>query len=174
MAVRMRLQRFGKKGKPFYHIVVADGRAPRDGRVIEKLGTYNPLPNPAEIQIDMDRAIYWLNVGAQPSDTVKALLSYKGVLLKRHLLRGVEKGALTAEQAEAKFQEWSAEKEAKIKAKITSKEAFQRDHLKSKLEAERKIAEERARQIAKKRSTETLNEELSNSEEAEISPSTEE
>ncbi|KUK57119.1 MAG: 30S ribosomal protein S16, partial [Bacteroidetes bacterium 38_7] len=87
----MRLQRFGKKGQPFYHIVVADGRAPRDGRFIEKLGTYNPLTNPADIRIDMDRAIYWLNVGAQPTDTVKALLSYKGVLLRRHLLRGVEK-----------------------------------------------------------------------------------
>ncbi|GAB6279547.1 MAG: 30S ribosomal protein S16 [Lentimicrobium sp.] len=170
MAVRMRLQRFGKKGQPFYHIVVADGRAPRDGRFIEKLGTYNPLTNPADIKIDMDRAIYWLNVGAQPTDTVKALLSYKGVLLRRHLLRGVEKGALTSEQAEAKFQEWMEAKETRIKAKISQKVNLRREHLKNQQEAERKIAEERAQQIAKKRSANAPSIEAPHSEETENLP----
>ena len=151
MAVRMRLQRFGKKGQPFYHIVVADGRAPRDGRFIEKLGYYNPLPNPADIEINMDRAIYWLNVGAQPTDTVKSLLSFKGVLLKRHLLKGVEKGAITLEQAEEKFNVWLQEKEARIRAKLTDAEKARRDALKTKLDQERKIAENRAAEIAKKR-----------------------
>ncbi len=165
----MRLQRFGKKGQPFYHIVVADGRAPRDGRFIEKLGTYNPLPNPADIKIDMDRAIYWLNVGAQPTDTVKALLSYKGVLLRRHLLRGIEKGALTSEQAEAKFQEWMEAKEARIKAKISQKENLRREHLKNQQESERKIAEERAQQIAKKRSVNAPSDEAPHSEKTENS-----
>ncbi|MGC8864326.1 MAG: 30S ribosomal protein S16 [Bacteroidales bacterium] len=151
MAVRMRLQRFGKKGQPFYHIVVADGRAPRDGRFIEKLGYYNPRPNPADIEINMDRAIYWLNVGAQPTDTVKSLLSYKGVLLKRHLLKGVEKGAITLEQAEEKFNAWLQEKEARISAKLSDAERARRDAMKARQEQERKIAEARAAEIAKKR-----------------------
>jgi small subunit ribosomal protein S16 len=91
MPARIRLQRFGKKGKPFYHIVIADGRAPRDGRFIEKIGTYNPITNPAEINIDFDKAVTWLQNGAQPSDTVRAILSYKGVLFKAHLQKGVKK-----------------------------------------------------------------------------------
>jgi small subunit ribosomal protein S16 len=151
MAVRMRLQRFGKKAQPFYHIVVADGRAPRDGRFIEKLGYYNPIPNPADIEINIDRAIYWLNVGAQPTDTVKSLLSFKGVLLKRHLLKGVEKGAITMEQAEAKFNAWLEEKEARIRAKLSDAEKARRDAIKARLEQEKKVAEARAAEIAKKR-----------------------
>ncbi len=114
MAVRIRLQRMGRKKRPFYHIVVADSRAPRDGRFIEKLGTYNPMTKPATIELDRDRAYEWLMKGAQPSDTARAILRFKGVLYKKHLMRGVQKGALTEEQAEKMLQEWIEAKEAKI------------------------------------------------------------
>ena len=120
MATKIRLARHGKKGKPFYHIVTADSRAKRDGRYIERIGSYNPNTNPATIEIDFDRALYWVGVGAQPTDTVRAMLSYRGVLYKNHLLIGVKKGALTAEQAEEKFSKWLAEKESKIESKISS------------------------------------------------------
>jgi small subunit ribosomal protein S16 len=154
MPARIRLQRFGKKGKPFYHIVIADGRAPRDGRFIEKIGTYNPIANPAEINIDFDKAVTWLQDGAQPSDTVRAILSYKGVLYKAHLQKGVNKGAMTPEQAEAKFQVWMKEKEAKIEAKRKSLEEGKRGNLKKQLEAEAKVKEARAADLAKKRAAE--------------------
>src|SRR5512138_1624905 len=98
MPTKIRLQRKGKKGQPFYHIVIADGRAPRDGRFIEKIGVYNPLTKPAEIEIQFEKALDWMQKGAQPTDTVRAILSYKGILYKFHLLKGVQKGALTAEQ----------------------------------------------------------------------------
>ena len=114
MPTKIRLQRHGKKGQAFYHIVIADGRAPRDGRNIEKIGTYNPVAKPAEIVLDFERALYWVQVGAQPTDTVRSLLSYKGVIYKNHLLKGVTKGALTAEQAELKFEEWLEAKQSKI------------------------------------------------------------
>ncbi|GIV26828.1 MAG: 30S ribosomal protein S16 [Bacteroidia bacterium] len=117
MATRMRLQRHGKKNYAFFHIVVADSRAPRDGKFIEKLGYYNPNTNPATIELNFDRALHWLNVGAQPTETVRRILSYKGVLLKKHLLEGVKKGALTEEQAEKKFQDWLQQKLAKIESK---------------------------------------------------------
>ena len=117
MATRIRLQRHGKKGKAFFHLVAADSRAKRDGKFIEKLGTYNPNTNPATININFDRTLNWVQVGAELSDTARALLSYKGVLYKNHLLNGVKKGALTAEQVETKFAEWVAEKEAKITGK---------------------------------------------------------
>ena len=113
MATKIRLQRHGKKGKPFYHVVIADSRAKRDGRFIEKIGLYNPNTKPAEININFDSALGWLQKGAIPTDTVRAILSYKGVLLKKHLLDGVKKGALTEEQAENKFQNWIKEKEEK-------------------------------------------------------------
>ena len=106
MPARIRLQRHGKKNQPFYHIVVADGRAPRDGKFIEKLGTYNPMTNPATIVLNEERACQWLKNGASPSDTVRRILSYKGVLLRRHLQIGVEKGAITQEVADARFTEW--------------------------------------------------------------------
>ena len=118
MAVKMRLQRKGRRKRPFYHIVVADGRAPRDGRFIERLGSYNPMTKPATIEIDRDKAFDWLQKGAQPTDTVRAILRFKGVYYKRHLMRGVAKGALTEEQAEAKYQEWVEAKEAKIAARF--------------------------------------------------------
>ena len=117
MAVKIRLQRHGKKGKPFYWIVAADTRSKRDGRFLEKLGTYNPNSNPAQIELNVQSALQWLQNGAQPTDTARAILSHQGVLLKKHLSVGVSKGALTEEQAEEKFQAWTAEKQAKIEAK---------------------------------------------------------
>jgi small subunit ribosomal protein S16 len=117
MATRIRLQRHGKKGKAFFHIVAADSRAKRDGKFIEKLGTYNPNTNPATIDINFDSTLKWVQTGAEMSDTARAILSYKGVLYKNHLLNGVKKGALTAEQVEVKFNAWLAEKDAKISGK---------------------------------------------------------
>ena len=117
MPVKIRLQRHGKKGKPFYWIVAADSRAKRDGRYLEKLGTYNPNINPAEINLNIDSSVKWLQNGAQPTDTARAILSYKGALLKNHLAGGVRKGALTEEQAEEKFNAWLEEKASKIQAK---------------------------------------------------------
>ena len=117
MPVKLRLQRHGKKGKPFYWIVAADSRSKRDGRFLEKLGTYNPNTNPAQIELNVDGAVQWLEKGAQPTDTTRAILSHEGVLLKKHLAGGVKKGALTEEQAEEKFQAWVTEKQAKIDAK---------------------------------------------------------
>ena len=117
MATRIRLQRHGKKGKAFFHIVAADSRAKRDGKFIEKLGTYNPNTNPATIDINFDSTLKWVQTGAEMTDTARAILSYKGVLYKNHLLNGVKKGALTAEQVEVKFNAWLAEKDAKISGK---------------------------------------------------------
>ncbi|MDP3312137.1 30S ribosomal protein S16 [Lutibacter sp.] len=117
MPVKIRLQRHGKKGKPFFWIVAADARATRDGKYLEKLGTYNPNTNPATIDLDVDGSVKWLQNGAQPTDTAKAILSYKGVMLKNHLAGGVRKGALTEEQAQEKFQAWLDEKAGKISAK---------------------------------------------------------
>ena len=144
MPVKIRLQRHGKKGKPFYWIVAADARAKRDGKFLEKLGTYNPNTNPATVNINVDGSVQWLNNGAQPTDTARAILSYKGVMLKHHLLGGVRKGALTEEQAEEKFNAWVTEKEASIQAKkdgLTKAEA----NAKAKaLEAEKEFSDKRA------------------------------
>jgi small subunit ribosomal protein S16 len=117
MAVKIRLQRHGKKDAAFFHLVVADGRAPRDGKFIEKLGTYNPNSNPATIDIDFDSTLSWLMKGAQPTDTCRAILSYKGIMMKKHLLEGVKKGALTEDQMNQKFTKWQSEKEGKILGK---------------------------------------------------------
>ena len=117
MPVKIRLQRHGKKGKPFYWIIAADSRSPRDGRYLDKIGIYNPNTNPATIELDVDGAVKWLQNGAQPTDTARAILSYKGALLKNHLVGGVRKGALSEEQAEAKFQSWLDEKEGTVSAK---------------------------------------------------------
>lgn len=129
MPVKIRLQRHGKKGKPFYWIVAADSRSKRDGKFLEKLGTYNPNTNPATIHLDVDGSVKWLHNGAQPTDTARAILSYKGVMMKKHLLGGVAKGAFSEEEAEKRFAAWLEEKESKIQAK--------RDGL-SKAEAEAK------------------------------------
>lgn len=154
MATRMRLQRHGRKGRPFYHIVIADGRAPRDGKFIEKIGTYNPISNPAEIVLDFDKALSWLQKGAQPSDTVNAILRFKGVLLKNHLQKGILKGALTQEQADAKFNAWVKEREARNVSKKSNIEQKQRDARKSVLEAEKKVSEARLAKIQEKKMAE--------------------
>ena len=143
MPVKIRLQRHGKKGKPFYWIVAADARSKRDGRYLEKLGTYNPNVNPAAIDLDVDGAVKWLQNGAQPTDTAKAILSYKGAMLKNHLVGGIRKGALTEEQAEEKFEAWVEEKEAKITAKEEILAKTKADSKAKVLETEAKINEER-------------------------------
>ena len=117
MPVKIRLQRHGKKGKPFYWIVAADARAKRDGKYLEKLGTYNPNTNPAQINLDVDGSVQWLQNGAQPTDTARAILSYKGVMMKNHLAGGVRKGALTQEQADAKYNAWLEGKGNAVEAK---------------------------------------------------------
>ena len=150
MATKIRLQRHGKKGKPFYYIVVADARAPRDGRFIERLGSYNPNNNPATIDINFDKTLEWVNTGAQPTDTCRAILSYKGVLYKKHLEGGVKKGALTEEQAAAKFAEWTEQKEGKITGKKTSLVNAKDEARKAALAAEAKKKEEKAAAIAAK------------------------
>lgn len=150
MPTKMRLQRYGKKGAPFYHIVIADGRAPRDGRFIEKIGTYNPLTRPADIQIDFDRALYWFQAGASPTETVKAILMYKGVVYKNHLLKGVKKGALTLDQAEAKFQEWLMQKESNIKNQRREIEQLGKKETEKRLAAESKVNEAKAAEVARK------------------------
>jgi len=150
MPTKIRLQRKGKKGQPFYHIVIADGRAPREGRFIEKIGTYNPLTRPADIDIDFDKAISWLQTGAQPTDTVKAILAYKGVIYKNHLLKGVKKGALSAEQAEEKFSAWIKEKEEKISRKANEFVLSKKEASKKRLAVETEVNEAKAKAIAKK------------------------
>ena len=150
MPTKIRLQRRGKKGRPFFHIVIADSRAPRDGRFVEKIGTYNPLTFPASIDLDFDRALYWYQTGAQPTETVRAILSYKGILYKSHLLKGIEKGALTTEQAENKFQLWLNEKNEKINAKVSEKKQAQRDRARSRYDYESKIKDSRREAIAKR------------------------
>lgn len=173
MPAKIRLQRHGKKGRPFYHIVIADGRAPRNGRFIEKIGTYNPITNPAEINLDFDKALTWLQNGAQPTDTVKAILSYKGILYKNHLLKGVTKGALTEEQAEVKFQIWLKEKADKVDAKKKGLSESERLERKAALEAEAKVNEARSVELAKKRAAELKAEANEAAEEAAAEEATE-
>ena len=150
MPVKIRLQRHGKKAQAFFHVVVADGRAPRDGKFIEKIGTYNPTTNPATIDLEFDKAINWLQKGAQPTNTCRAILSYKGVIYKNHLLNGAKKGALTAEQVEAKFEKWLNEKSSKIEGKKSSLVTAKADYYKKKMEEEAKAKENKAAKIAAK------------------------
>ncbi|MCK9204889.1 MAG: 30S ribosomal protein S16 [Bacteroidales bacterium] len=150
MPTKIRLQRRGKKGQAFYHIVIADGRAPRDGKFIEQIGIYNPIAIPAEIELDFDKALDWLKKGAQPTDTVKAILSFKGVLYKNHLLKGVQKGAMTPEQAEMKFNAWKEEKQLKLSGLKKELELSLKDARKKALEEEKKVNEAKAEAIAKK------------------------
>jgi small subunit ribosomal protein S16 len=152
MAVKIRLQRFGKKGQPFYHIVIADARAARDGKFIEKIGTYNPVTVPATIELNLDSACKWLKNGAQPTDTARAILSYKGAMIKRHLQIGVEKGAITQEVADAKFNAWLTEKENRISAKNEEKRNSKKSDAKKAIAAEMEFNAKRAEAIAKKRS----------------------
>ena len=150
MATKIRLQRHGKKGKAFYHIIAADSRAPRDGRFIEKLGTYNPNTDPAIIELNFDKTLGWIQVGAEMSDTARAILSYKGVLYKNHLIKGIKKGALTEEQVEDKFSKWLEEKDGKVSAKKDGLAKAADKSLAEKLKAESEISEARVKEIQAK------------------------
>ncbi len=143
MPVKIRLQRHGKKGKPFYWVVAADARAKRDGRYLEKIGTYNPNTNPATVDINVETAVKWLENGAQPTDTARTLLSYRGALLKHHLNGGVRKGAHTQEEADAKFDAWLENKESQIQAKIDGLSKTEAAARKSALDAEKAVNEKR-------------------------------
>ncbi|MBR9913349.1 MAG: 30S ribosomal protein S16 [Algicola sp.] len=143
MPVKIRLQRHGKKGKPYYWIVAADARAKRDGKYLEKLGAYNPNTNPATVELNVDGAVQWLQNGAQPTDTARAILSYKGAMLKNHLAGGVKKGALTEEQAESKFNAWLEEKAAKVQAKADGLSEAQAKAKAEALAAEKAVNEAR-------------------------------
>lgn len=148
MAVKIRLQRHGKKDAAFFHVVVADGRAPRDGKFIEKLGVYNPTTNPATIDINFESTLKWLMDGAQPTDTCRAILSYKGVMLKKHLLEGVKKGALTEAQVEQKFSKWLEEKGSKIAGKTNNLKSAQDKKMADRMKAEAAVKDARAAKIA--------------------------
>lgn len=151
MAVKIRLARHGKKAFAFYHIVVADSRAPRDGKFIEKLGTYNPNTNPATIDLDFEKALSWLMKGAQPTDTARAILSYKGVMYKKHLLGGVAKGAFSESDAEAKFNKWMGEKSGKVSAKEQKIASDKKAADKARTTAEAAVNEARIAAIAEKK-----------------------
>lgn len=150
MAVKIRLARRGRKKMAIYDVVVANSTAPRDGRYIEKIGIYNPTSNPAHIELNEEKAFQWIMKGAQPTDTVRAMLSYRGVLLKKHLQLGVIKGAITQEQADARFEEWKKAKDAKIETKKGSLQQQKEAEAKARREAETKVKEARAEAIRKK------------------------
>ena len=150
MATKIRLQRHGKKGRPFYHLVVADSRAPRDGKFIDRIGSYNPNTNPATIILDFDKALDWVNKGAQPTDTARAILSYKGVLYKKHLQGGLKKGAFDEAALEEKFAAWTASNEAKISGKKDGLANTKEEAKKAALIAEAAKKEAKAAAIAAK------------------------
>ena len=150
MSVKIRLARKGRKKQAFYHVVVADSRSPRDGRFIEKIGVYNPLTDPATIDINFEKALGWLQNGAQPTDTCRAILKYKGVMMKKHLLEGVKKGAFDEAEADRRFNEWLKGKEEKIELKKSGLEKIGEELRKKKLDAEKAVKEARAAEIAKK------------------------
>lgn len=149
MSVKIRLQRHGKKGKPFFHIVVADARASRDGKFIEKIGTYNPVLNPAVIELNVDSAVKWLNNGAQPTDTARAILSYKGVLYKKHLQGGVAKGAFDQAEADTKFAAWLEGKEKQVLGKKDGLSKAKQEAKQAALDAETKVNQTRVDAAAK-------------------------
>jgi small subunit ribosomal protein S16 len=151
MAVKIRLQRHGHKDYAFYPIVIADSRAPRDGRFIERIGSYNPNTNPATISLNFERALYWVNVGAQPTDTVRNILSREGVMLMKHLQGGVKKGAFDEAEAQRRFDAWKAEKDAKLEAVKNQEREGKKAAAKKALEEETKKNEAKAEAVAKKR-----------------------
>ena len=154
MATKIRLQRHGRKGYAYYQIVIADSRAPRDGKFIEKVGTYNPNTDPATVDIKFDRALYWIQTGAQPTDTVRNLLSQKGIFMMKHLLGGVKKGAFSQDEAENKFQVWLKNKEAsvsQIKSVLSEKAIAEK---KAALDAEKAVNKAKAEEVAKKKASE--------------------
>ncbi|MEI7585743.1 30S ribosomal protein S16 [Runella sp.] len=148
--VRIRLARRGRKKAAMYDIVVADARAPRDGRFIEKLGTYNPMTNPIKVVLNVDKAVKWLLNGAQPTDTTRSILSHEGVMLRKHLQVGVNKGAITQEVADERFETWKQEKSGRVETKKEGLNKKQADAKQAQLDAERKVSETRAAAIAKK------------------------
>jgi len=150
MSTKIRLQRHGRKGYAYYHIVVADSRAPRDGKFIERLGSYNPNTNPATIDLNFDRALYWVQTGAQPTDTTKNILSREGVLMKSHLLGGVKKGAFTLEDADTKFEAWKQSKESAINAIRSNVKDVAREAVKKQLDVEKAYTKAKEEEIAKK------------------------
>jgi len=152
MATKIRLQRFGRKGYAFYQIVIADSRAPRDGRFIERIGSYNPNTNPATIDLKFDRALYWLQTGAQPTDTTRMILSREGVCLKKHLLEGVKKGAFDEATANAKFEAWLQEKKSSLQKVKNDEREKNKATAKTLLEAEKEVNKAKAAILAKKRS----------------------
>ncbi|NSW46550.1 MAG: 30S ribosomal protein S16 [Bacteroidales bacterium] len=154
MPTKIRLARHGKKKSPFYYIVVADSRAPRDGKFIEKIGTYNPITNPATIDLDFEKALDWLQKGAVPTETCRAILSYKGVIYMKHLLGGVKKGAFDEATAKAKFEAWKQAKERKIEEKKNHLSRSASDEMKKRLEAEAQVNEKRQKAIAEKKAKE--------------------
>src|SRR5690554_2586588 len=154
MATKLRLQRRGRKNHPFYQIIVADSRAPRDGKYIERIGSYNPNTNPATITLDFDRALYWMQTGAQPTDTVRNILSNEGVLLKKHLLGGVAKGAFDEAEAERRFEAWKSNKLNSEKSAMTKDAEKARAEEKARLEAEKEVNKSRAEALAKKKAEE--------------------
>jgi small subunit ribosomal protein S16 len=164
MAVRIRLARKGRKRKAYYHIVVADSRSPRDGRYIEMIGMYNPITNPATIELNFDKALGWLQNGAIPTETCRAILSYKGVLIKKHLLEGVKKGAFDDAEATKRFETWMKQNEEKIEAKKSGLEKTQDDEVGKRLTQEKKINEARAARLTKRQA------ELAAKAEAEANP----
>ncbi len=150
MSVKIRLARRGRKKQAMYDVVVADSRAPRDGRFIEKIGTYNPNTDPASIELNNDKAFDWVMKGAQPTDTVRAMLSYRGVMMKKHLQIGVNKGAITQEEADKKLEAWIADKDSKIQGKVDRLAKDKADKKKAALEAETKVKEARAEELKKR------------------------
>ena len=170
MSVKIRLQRHGKKGKPFYWIVAADARAKRDGRYLEKLGTYNPNTNPATVNLDVDGTVKWLQDGAQPTDTAKTILSYKGAMLKNHLVGGVRKGALTEEQAEEKFQAWLEEKAGKVASKEENVAKVKSEAKAKALEAEKAVNEARVAAAVEEAAPEEVAEEAAPEVAEEVAP----
>jgi small subunit ribosomal protein S16 len=150
MPVKIRLSKKGRKKLPYYHIVVADSRAPRDGKFVERIGLYNPQTNPATIELNFDRALDWLQKGAQPTDTCRAILSVQGVMMKKHLLEGAKKGAFSVEEAESRYQKWYNEKETRLKAQVDKISKGKTDEIRKRLEAETKVKEAKAQALAKK------------------------
>ena len=151
MATKIRLQRNGRKGYAYYHIVIADSRAPRDGRFVERIGSYNPNTNPAAIDLNFERALYWVMCGAQPTDTVRNILSGEGVLLKKHLLGGVQKGAFNEAEAEKRFEAWKANKTKAVEAIVKKEADAKAANMKARLEAEKASNKAKAEEIAKKK-----------------------
>jgi len=168
MPVKIRLQRHGKKGKPFYWVVAADARAKRDGRYLEKLGTYNPNTNPATVDINEENAANWLEKGAQPTDTARTLMSYKGIMLRHHLNGGVRKGALTQEEADKKLAAWLEEKDAKIQAKKEGLTKEETDASAKRFAAEKAVSDKRLADAAAAEADATIAEEAAAAETASV------